>query len=123
MCCGYPNFLDEEGYHKAERKTYLDLADSLDNSIIQQISIEDAHQHNDLKLLEHFAKSTIIFGSFTVANSQVESSEEIRDRLRAALNHIDIDRLIAAPDCGLGLLGRELAMQKLKNMCEAAKNL
>ena len=101
----------------------MGLADSLDDSIIQQISIEDAHQHNDLKLLEQFAKSTIIFGSFTVANSRVESSEEIRDRLRAALNHIDIDRLIAAPDCGLGLLGRELAMQKLKNMCEAAKNI
>ena len=123
MCCGYPNFLDEEGYHKAERKTYLDLADNLDDSIIQQISIEDAHQHNDLKLLERFTKSTIIFGSFTVANSQVESSEEIRDRLRAALNHIDIERLVAAPDCGLGLLGRDLAMLKLKNMCEAAKNL
>jgi 5-methyltetrahydropteroyltriglutamate--homocysteine methyltransferase len=58
-----------------------------------------------------------------VANSEVESSEVIRDRLRAALNHIDIERLIAGPDCGLGLLGRKLAMQKLKNMCEAAKNL
>jgi len=47
----------------------------------------------------------------------------MRDRLRLALHHIDADRLIAAPDCGLGLLGRNLAMQKLKAMCEAAKNL
>ncbi|MFT5658391.1 MAG: 5-methyltetrahydropteroyltriglutamate--homocysteine methyltransferase [Gammaproteobacteria bacterium] len=123
MCCGYPNFLDEDGYQKAQRQTYFDLADNLDDSIIQQISIEDAHQHNDLKLLERFARSTIIFGSFAVASSSVESTEQIRDRLRAALNHIDIERLIAAPDCGLGLLGRDLAMKKLKNMCEAAKNL
>jgi 5-methyltetrahydropteroyltriglutamate--homocysteine methyltransferase len=40
-----------------------------------------------------------------------------------ALNHIDSERLIAAPDCGLGLLGRDLAMAKLKNMCAAAHSL
>ena len=123
MCCGYPNYLDEVGYHKAERKVYFDLAESLDDSIVAQISIEDAHQHNDLSLLERFQRSSVIFGSFAVANSQVESAEQIRERLRLALGHIDIERLIAAPDCGLGLLGRNLAMQKLKAMCEAAKSL
>lgn len=123
MCCGYPNFLDEDGYHKADREVYLSLAQTLDDSIVQQVSIEDAHQHNDLSLLELFQNTSIIFGSFAVANSRVESVDEIRDRLRAALEHIDIDRLIAAPDCGLGLLGRDLAMQKLRNMCEAAKSL
>ena len=123
MCCGYPNFLDETGYHKANPKSYSRLASSIDDSLIQQVSIEDAHQHNDLALLELFARCTVIFGSFTIANSRIESADEIRARLRLALNHIDIERLIAAPDCGLGLLGRELAMQKLRAMCEAAKNL
>ena len=41
--------------------------------------------------------------------------------INRALQHIDAGRLIAAPDCGLGLLGRERAMAKLKNMCEAAQ--
>jgi len=44
----------------------------------------------------------------------------IRQRLSAALEHIDKERLIAAPDCGLGLLGRDLALTKLSNMCKAA---
>lgn len=123
MCCGYPNYLDETGYQKAERQVYFDLAGALDDSIVEQVSIEDAHQHNDLRLLEHFQRSSVIFGSFTIANSQVEAVEQIRQRLRLALNHIDAERLIAAPDCGLGLLGRDLAMQKLKAMCEAAKSL
>lgn len=123
MCCGYPNFLDEEGYQKADREVYLRLAQTLDDSIIQQVSIEDAHQNNDLALLELFQQTSVIFGSFAVANSHVESVDQIRDRLRAALEHIDAERLIAAPDCGLGLLGRELAMQKLKNMCAAAASL
>ena len=123
MCCGYPNFLDEEGYHKADREVYLRLAQTLDDSIVQQVSIEDAHQHNDLALLELFQNTSIILGSFAVASSRVEGVDEIRQRLQAALDHIDRDRLLAAPDCGLGFLSRELAMQKLKNMCEAAKNL
>ena len=123
MCCGYPNFLDEEGYHKADREVYLSLAETLDDSMIQQVSVEDAHQHNDLALLELFKKTNVIFGSFAIAKSRVESVDEIRERLQAALEHIDKERLIAAPDCGLGFLGRELAMQKLKNMCEATKSL
>jgi 5-methyltetrahydropteroyltriglutamate--homocysteine methyltransferase len=49
--------------------------------------------------------------------------EEIRERLLQALEHIDADRLVAAPDCGLGLLGRELAMAKLKNLADAARSL
>lgn len=123
MCCGYPNYLDQQGYQKAESQVYFDLAEGLDDSIVEQVSIEDAHQNNDLSLLERFQRTSVIFGSFAIASSEVESAEQIRERLRKALNHIDVERLIAAPDCGLGLLGRDLAMQKLKLMCEAAKNL
>jgi 5-methyltetrahydropteroyltriglutamate--homocysteine methyltransferase len=47
----------------------------------------------------------------------------VRERLRAALEHIEAARLIAAPDCGLGLLGRDLARQKLKVLTAAAHSL
>jgi 5-methyltetrahydropteroyltriglutamate--homocysteine methyltransferase len=65
----------------------------------------------------------VIFGVVAIARSEVESVEAIRERLAQALEHIDANRLIAAPDCGLGLLGRELAMAKLKNLCAAARSL
>jgi len=120
MCCGYPGHLDDKDYQKADPGTYLLLARALDDSCIDQISIEDAHRHNDLELLEQFAKSTVIFGSIAIAESRVESVDEISQRLRAALEHIDADRLIAAPDCGLTMLGRELAMKKLSVMVQAA---
>nr|NIS43653.1 5-methyltetrahydropteroyltriglutamate--homocysteine methyltransferase [Desulfuromonadales bacterium] len=67
---------------------------------------EDAHRYNDLSLLERFQKSTVIFGSIAIAQSRVESAEEVGARLTAALEHIDRERLIAAPDCGLAMLGR-----------------
>ena len=120
MCCGYPGHLDDRDYQKADPGTYSQLARALDDSCVDQISIEDAHRHNDLRLLEQFAKSTVIFGSIAIADSAVEPVEEISTRLKAALKHIDAERLIAAPDCGLTMLGRELAMEKLSVMVQAA---
>ena len=58
-----------------------------------------------------------------VAKTRIESVEEIRDRLKVALEHIDANRLIAAPDCGLGLLGWDLAHLKLINLCKAAHSI
>jgi len=123
MCCGYPDRLDNPDYPKAPKEAYLQLARVLDESSIQAVSLEDAHRHNDLALLDQFATTRIIFGAVTIARSRVESVEEIRERLSAALGHIDQDRLIAAPDCGLGLLGRELSLQKLHNLCQAAASI
>ncbi len=41
----------------------------------------------------------------------------------AALGHIETERLIAAPDCGLGLLGRDQARAKMRNLCAAARGI
>ncbi|MDD9857111.1 MAG: 5-methyltetrahydropteroyltriglutamate--homocysteine methyltransferase [Gammaproteobacteria bacterium] len=120
ICCGYPDRLDRDDYPKAEPGAYFQLADALEDSSVQWLSIEDAHRHNDLKLLERFRTTTVILGAVAVARSGVETVEEIRARLHAALNHIDKARLVAAPDCGLGLLGRELARAKLRNLSAAA---
>ncbi len=121
MCCGYPEKLDDEHYHKADREVYFQLADAIDQSSVSQVSLEDAHRHNDLTLLEKFKATTVIFGAVAIADSRVEDIDEITSRLTAALDHIDKSRLVAAPDCGLAMLGRELAMTKLANLCAAAR--
>jgi len=123
MCCGYPDRLDRDDYPKADPEAYFQLADAMEQSVIDAISIEDAHRPNDLALLERFRHTKVILGLVAVARSRVESEHEIRERLRAALEHIEAENLIAAPDCGLGLLGRELAMAKLASLCAAARSL
>ena len=123
MCCGYPDRLDNPDYPKADRNAYFQLADAIEESSIQIVSLEDAHRHNDLSLLEHFQTTSVILGVVAVAKSRLETVEEIRTRLRAALEHIEYDRLIAAPDCGLGLLDRDQALAKLKILCAVAHDL
>lgn len=123
MCCGYPGHLDDEDYAKADAASYALLAAALDQSCVDCISLEDAHRHNDLELLESFSRSTIILGNVAVASSRIESVEEIAARLADALEHIDYARLIAGPDCGLAMLDRDLAMRKLRNLCAAARSV
>lgn len=123
MCCGYPDHLDQENFQKANQMAYFQLADAIEDSSIQAISLEDAHRHNDLSLLEKFKTTKVIFGVIAIANSHIETIEAITNRLNAALEHIDADRLIVAPDCGLGYLSRELALAKLGNMVAAARDV
>ena len=123
MCCGYPGHLDDPEYLKADPKCYFDLANAIEQSSVHQVSIEDAHCLNNLALLECFHTKTVILGSVTIASSSVESVENIASRLKNALNHIDKFRLGAAPDCGLMMLDRDLAMAKLRNMCDAAHSI
>ena len=120
ICCGYPDYLDDEDYRKADPQSYHRLAGAMDALPIHQVSIEDAHYCNDLELLGLFQNKAVIFGSVAVARSRIETVDEIVERIRAAQQHIDRDRLVIAPDCGLGMLTRDLAVAKLDVMCRAA---
>ena len=120
MCCGYPDHLDDEDYKKADPNSYHRLASAIDAAAFDQISIEDAHCCNDLGLLDQFQAKTVIFGAVAIAISRVETVDEVAQRLSHVLEHIDRDRLIVAPDCGLGMLPADLAEAKLRVMCDAA---
>ena len=121
ICCGYPDKLDVVDYPKAPLDYYKKIATSLDNSIIDSVSIEDAHRYNDLTLLKDYKNTKVIFGLIKIASSKIETVEEIESRIEEALKFISKEQLIAAPDCGLGHLSRKMAMKKLQIMCSAAK--
>ena len=123
MCCGYPDRLDRNDYPKADPSAYHRIADAIERSCIDAVSFEDAHRHNDLSLLEHLPTTSIIMGFVAIAKSRIEAVDEIRARMLTVLEYMDADRLIAAPDCGLGLLSREQAIAKLTHLSLAAKSL
>ncbi|UCE64868.1 MAG: cobalamin-independent methionine synthase II family protein [Nitrospirota bacterium] len=123
VCCGYPDKVDNENYPKASPDSYFRLAAPLDEAEIDTVSIEDAHRPNDLSLLERFNLTRVILGVIAIARSRVETVEEIATTLQKALSHIDKSRLMVAPDCGLGMLERDIVLQKLKNMVEAANSV
>jgi 5-methyltetrahydropteroyltriglutamate--homocysteine methyltransferase len=123
ICCGYPDKLDSIDYPKAPLNSYHKIADQLNQSVINTVSLEDAHRYNDLSLLEKFPDTKIIFGVVKIASSDEETIDEIQSRVNAATKFIKKEQLIAAPDCGLGHLPRDLAKRKLKIMVDAVKNI
>lgn len=55
-------------------------------------------------------------GVIEVRNPHVETAEEVAARIRAALEHIEPDRLVVSTDCGLYQLPRNLAFGKLRGL-------
>lgn len=58
--------------------------------------------------------------SSAISSHKVETPETIAHRIRRALPHIDADKVVVAPDCGLKYLPRDVAFGKMKAMADGA---
>ncbi len=119
ICCGYPAYVDQKDVPKANPAAYTQLAPALDQSVVKVISLEDAHRRNDPKLFGLFKNKTIALGVINICSTRVESVDEIRNHIKEVLRYIEPERLMIAPDCGLGLLSPCIISDKITNMCKA----
>jgi 5-methyltetrahydropteroyltriglutamate--homocysteine methyltransferase len=88
---------------------------------VDQISIEAAQPRLDLGVLERMGDKTMMVGVLDLGTEDVESTEVVANRIRAALQHIEPHRLVLAPDCGMKYLSRTSAIQKLQALVAAAR--
>lgn len=116
ICFGYAALIHErpEGYS---------FLPELAGSLVDQISIETAQSNLDCSILESLPDKEILLGVLDLSDTAVESVDVIEKRVKRALDYVNPERIILAPDCGLKYLPRPVAFGKLKNMCEAAARL
>lgn len=114
ICFGYAALIHErpEGYS---------FLPELEGSAVDQISIETAQQNLDCTVLESLPDKTIILGVLDLSTHEVETPEVVAQRIRKALPHVDVERVIVAPDCGLKYLPRDVAFAKMKAMADGAR--
>jgi len=55
--------------------------------------------------------------------AEVETVEEIKENIQQGLKVVPPEQLTISPDCGLKLLPREIAYQKMENMVQAAREV
>jgi 5-methyltetrahydropteroyltriglutamate--homocysteine methyltransferase len=103
----------------AKPKDYDFLAELAD-SAVDIISIEAAQPRLDPAILRDLPGKRIMYGVIDLNDPLVETAETVADRLRAALEHAEPERIIAAPDCGMKYQSREVAFGKLKAMADGA---
>jgi 5-methyltetrahydropteroyltriglutamate--homocysteine methyltransferase len=63
------------------------------------------------------------FGCVDVHIKRVETKEEVKENIQKALDILPPERIYPKPDCGLKLLPRDIAYQKLCVITEAVKEL
>ena len=87
----------------------------------KQISLESAQQKVDLSVLKALPGKQLIVGVIDLGDeSAVEDVATVAGRIRNALQFVDPERLILAPDCGMKYLPRERAFGKLAALAQAA---
>jgi 5-methyltetrahydropteroyltriglutamate--homocysteine methyltransferase len=114
VCFGYAAIV------KDKPNRYAFLAPLADTAAVQ-LSIEAAQPKLDLGVLEELRGKTIVLGVLHLGSSEIETAQTVADRIRTALPHIDPERLVAAPDCGMKYLEREVAFGKLRALADGAR--
>jgi 5-methyltetrahydropteroyltriglutamate--homocysteine methyltransferase len=92
----------------------------LADTVAQQISIEAAQPKLDLGVLADLSRKQIMLGVLDLGSAEVETAEQVADRIRAGLRHVAAERLIPAPDCGMKYMPRERAFGKLRALVDGA---
>ena len=94
----------------------------LDRLPVDQLDLEMSN--SGLDLLDRFRRGPfskeIAFGVIDVHTHVVEAKEEVKERIRRALEVFPAERLYIDPDCGLKTRTVEEAQAKLRVMVEAA---
>jgi 5-methyltetrahydropteroyltriglutamate--homocysteine methyltransferase len=114
LCFGYAALVG------AKSRNRYDFLGELSDSAAQQISIEAAQPRLDLGQLAELSPKVIILGVLDLGDDRVETPEQVADRIRAALAHVPVDRLVPAPDCGMKYLPRAVAFGKLRALSAGA---
>ena len=86
----------------------------------QQISIETAQANLDTSVLRGLPRQTILLGVLDLSTNEIETPAIVAARIHRGLEHVEPERLIVAPDCGLKYLPRDVAFGKMRAMVEGA---
>jgi 5-methyltetrahydropteroyltriglutamate--homocysteine methyltransferase len=114
ICFGY-------GHIVKDKPAGYSFLEELNNCEARQISIETAQPDLELSVLRRLPDKTIILGVIDLSDdAAVETAETVADRIRNALEHVAVERLVIAPDCGMKYLPRETAYAKLEAMVAGA---
>ena len=114
LCFGYAAIVHD-------RPPQYSFLTELRDCIVRQISIEAAQPHLDLSVLRQLASKTIIVGVLNLGAMEVETPETVAGRIRSALQYVEPERLMLAPDCGMKYLPRDVAFGKLCALVEGAR--
>ncbi|TFV48169.1 uroporphyrinogen decarboxylase family protein [Blastococcus sp. TF02A_35] len=113
LCFGYAAMV-------AERPEGYSFLPELADTPAHTVSVETAQSHLDPASLRPLRGKGIALGVLDLSTPEVESPEVVADRVRRALDDVDVDKLVLSSDCGLKYLPRAAAAGKMRSLAQAA---
>jgi 5-methyltetrahydropteroyltriglutamate--homocysteine methyltransferase len=99
---------------KSEWRQYEEIFPALNESRIDQVSLECANSKVPLSLIGILKDKEVLVGAIDVASLEIETPEQVAATLRAAMEFVAPERMIACTNCGLAPLPRQVAEGKLR---------
>jgi 5-methyltetrahydropteroyltriglutamate--homocysteine methyltransferase len=116
VCYGYATL----GQKRVD-PNYGSVLELLAASRVDGISLEYEQPGHGPDVLRHCGDKAIVLGVLNLGTREVETTEHVAARIRAALEVVPPERLHLAPDCGMWFLPRDVAFAKLRAMAAAAE--
>jgi 5-methyltetrahydropteroyltriglutamate--homocysteine methyltransferase len=113
-CFGYAHIVHD-------RPTGYPFLRELGDCLATHVSLEAAQPNLDPAVLRDLPEKTIVLGVLDLGSTEVETPEDVADRLQKALTIVPRERLVVAPDCGMKYLPRQRAFRKLEAMVAGAR--
>jgi 5-methyltetrahydropteroyltriglutamate--homocysteine methyltransferase len=113
-CFGYAHIVKQ-------RLTGYPFLRELDACRATHVSLEAAQPGLDPEVLRELPSKVVILGVLDLGSPEAETPEVVAGRIRKALEVVDPERLVVAPDCGMKYLPRDLAFRKLEAMVAGAR--
>lgn len=105
----------------SEWRQYEMIFPAIQASGVDLVSLECQNSHVPLDLIEMLRGKKIMVGAIDVANTAIETPEEVAGTLRKALQFVDGDKLYPCTNCGMTPLTRQVARGKLQALSAGAE--
>jgi 5-methyltetrahydropteroyltriglutamate--homocysteine methyltransferase len=123
ICYGYgiKENIDWKETLGSEWRQYEEIFPAINNSDIDQVSLECADSKVPLELIGLLKDKDVLVGAIDVASLEVETPEKVADTLSRAMEFVDPERTYPCTNCGLAPLPRDVAVGKLQALGAGAE--
>lgn len=104
----------------SEWRQYEAIFPALNDSRIDQVSLECAASHVPLSLIGLLPDKDVLVGAIDVASHEIETPEAVAALIREAGQYVDPARIKPCTNCGMAPLPRDVAVGKLRALAAGA---
>ena len=103
-----------------EWRQYEKIFPALNESRIDQISLECADSHVPHSVMGILKDKMVMVGAVAVTPDKVETPEEVAATIRSAIEYVDPERILPCTNCGMTPIPYDIALGKLHSLSAGA---